>query len=45
MLNDREDLFKLQKTMFNEIEQCEKCLLTLKEIWDFLSKVQLNFDN
>lgn len=44
-LNDREELFNLQKTMFNEIEQCEKRLLTLKEIWDFSSYVQLNFDN
>ena len=29
MLNDREDLYNMQKTMFNEIEQCEKCLLNL----------------
>lgn len=45
VLNDREELFNLQKTMFNEIEQCEKRLLTLKEIWDFSSYVQLLFDN
>jgi len=31
--------------MFNEIEQCEKRLLTLKEIWDFSSYVQLLFSN
>jgi hypothetical protein len=37
VLNDREELFNLQKTIFNEIEQCEKRLLTLKEIWDFSS--------
>jgi len=37
VLNDREELFNLQKTMFNEIEQCEKRLLVLKEIWDFSS--------
>ena len=43
--NALEELFKLQKTMFNEIEHCEKRLVTLKEIWDFESYVQLNFNN
>lgn len=36
-LNDLEELFNLQKSVFNEIGQCQSKLCILKELWDIAS--------
>jgi len=36
-LNDLEELFNLQKSVFNEIGYCQSKLNILKELWDIAS--------
>lgn len=38
-LNDLEELFNLQKSVFNEIGHCQSKLCILKELWDMCSYV------
>jgi dynein heavy chain len=44
-LNDLEELFNLQKSVFNEIGHCQQKLTILKELWDIASYVHMLFDN
>lgn len=40
-LNDLEELFNLQKSLFNEISHCQGKLKVLKELWDIASYVHM----
>jgi len=43
-LNDLEELFNLQKSVFNEIGHCQQKLTILKELWDIASYVNILYD-